>query len=70
MTVHKSQGSEFEKVLLVLPAEENPVVTRELIYTGLTRARRRVEVWYRESSLRTAISRQIQRESGLRERLQ
>ena len=39
MTVHKSQGSEFAHVLLVLPEDDNPVLTRELIYTGITRAK-------------------------------
>jgi len=69
MTVHKSQGSEFDNVLLILPDKESPVLTRELIYTGLTRARSRVEVWFQESVLRAAIARTIQRGSGLRDRL-
>ncbi|BDU58913.1 RecBCD enzyme subunit RecD [Limnohabitans sp. MORI2] len=45
MTVHKSQGSEFTHVLLVIPAQESPVLTRELVYTGLTRARQRLTMW-------------------------
>jgi len=45
------------------------VVTRELVYTGLTRARSRVRVWYRESALREAVNRPLVRSSGLRERL-
>jgi exodeoxyribonuclease V alpha subunit len=69
MTVHKSQGSEFDNVLLILPDKESPVLTRELIYTGLTRARSRVEIWFQESVLRAAIARTIQRGSGLRDRL-
>ena len=69
MTVHKSQGSEFDNVLLILPDKESPVLTRELVYTGLTRARSRVEVWFQESVLRAAIARKIQRGSGLRDRL-
>jgi exodeoxyribonuclease V alpha subunit len=69
MTVHKSQGSEFDNVLLILPDKESPVLTRELLYTGLTRARTRVEIWFQESVLRTAIARKIQRSSGLRDRL-
>ncbi len=40
MTIHKSQGSEFDKVLLILPERDSPVLTRELVYTGITRARR------------------------------
>jgi exodeoxyribonuclease V alpha subunit len=69
MTVHKSQGSEFGNVLLVLPDKPSPVLTRELIYTGLTRARQRVEVWFNEPVLRGAIANVIQRDSGLRDRL-
>ena len=63
MTVHKSQGSEFERVLLVLPDRENAVVTRELIYTGITRARSHVELWSREAPLRAAIARRVARAS-------
>jgi exodeoxyribonuclease V alpha subunit len=69
MTVHKSQGSEFDNVLLILPDKESPLLTRELLYTGLTRARTRVEVWFQESVLRAALARNIQRGSGLRDRL-
>lgn len=69
MTVHKSQGSEFDRVLLILPDAENPVVTRELLYTGLTRARSGVELWYREPLLRAAIGTRIARASGLRDAL-
>lgn len=66
MTVHKSQGSEFDEVLLVLPDKPSPVLTRELVYTGLTRARKRVEVWFDETALREAIGQKTRRESGLR----
>ncbi len=69
MTVHKSQGSEFEQVLLILPNKESPVLTRELIYTGLTRARTKLEVWFEEPVLRAAIGSPIQRASGLAARL-
>lgn len=68
LTVHKSQGSEFDEVLLVLPERPSRVVTRELVYTGLTRARRRATIWSREAVFRDAISRRIERASGLRER--
>ena len=64
-TVHKSQGSEFKRVLLVLPSRDAPVVTRELIYTGLTRAREFVELWHHEPHLRAALARRVQRSSGL-----
>ncbi len=69
MTVHKSQGSEFDHVLLILPDKDSPLLTRELVYTGLTRARTRVEVWFQESVLRAAVARNVQRGSGLRDRL-
>lgn len=69
LTVHKSQGSEFERVLLILPAEDNPMLTRELIYTGLTRASKRVELWANEAPFRTAVQRRITRRSGLRDAL-
>ncbi|MGK0290340.1 MAG: exodeoxyribonuclease V alpha subunit [bacterium] len=45
MTVHKSQGSEFEEVLFVLPEQGSQVITKELIYTGITRAKKKVQVW-------------------------
>ncbi len=67
MTVHKSQGSEFERVLLVLPGAASPVVTRELLYTGLTRAREHVELWSAEATLRQAVATPVRRASGLRE---
>jgi exodeoxyribonuclease V alpha subunit len=69
MTVHKSQGSEFEKVILILPDKDYPLMTRELIYTGLTRASRKVSIWGTEAVLKTAVSRRIERSSGLREAL-
>jgi exodeoxyribonuclease V alpha subunit len=69
MTVHKSQGSEFESVLLVLPGEDSPVLTRELVYTGLTRASQEVELWSDQELFSAAIRRKISRRSGLREAL-
>ncbi|HRI16765.1 MAG TPA: ATP-binding domain-containing protein, partial [Verrucomicrobiota bacterium] len=69
LTVHKSQGSEFEEVLLVLPDRSSRVLTRELIYTGLTRARKRTEVWYDTAVFREAVARRTVRSSGLRDRL-
>ena len=69
MTIHKSQGSEFGSVLLVLPNEEAPILTRELIYTGLTRARDQVEIWSAESVLRAALAQRASRTSGLRDAL-
>jgi exodeoxyribonuclease V alpha subunit len=69
MTVHKSQGSEFDNVVFVLPDRPSPVLTRELIYTGMTRAKDRVEVWGKESVFRDAVSCRIERSSGLRDAL-
>jgi exodeoxyribonuclease V alpha subunit len=69
MTIHKSQGSEFGAVLLILPVEDAPILTRELIYTGLTRARDRVEIWSPESVLRAAFAKRVSRTSGLRDAL-
>jgi exodeoxyribonuclease V alpha subunit len=68
-TVHKSQGSEADEVLLVLPNELTPVMTRELIYTGITRARSRVEIWGTGSVFEAAVARRVTRSSGLRDAL-
>jgi exodeoxyribonuclease V alpha subunit len=66
MTVHKSQGSEFEHVLLVLPALDAPVLSRELVYTGLTRARHRLTVWAPNTQvLWQACARRVLRSGGL-----
>ncbi len=69
MTVHKSQGSEFDTVLLVLSDRDAPILTRELVYTGITRARKQVEIWSAEVVFISAISQCIQRTSGLQEAL-
>ncbi len=69
MTVHKSQGSEFDRALLILPEQPSPVITRELLYTGITRARERVEVWGREEVFVDGVRRRIERASGLRDAL-
>jgi len=69
MTIHKSQGSEFDEVLLVLPEKDNPLLTRELLYTGITRARRKLSILASESVIRSAVSRRIERASGLRDAL-
>lgn len=69
MTVHKSQGSEFDEVLLALPDVESPVLDRPLIYTAITRARHRVEILGSRKILEEAIKRVPDRSSGLRERL-
>jgi exodeoxyribonuclease V alpha subunit len=69
MTVHKAQGSEFDEVAVVLPPESSPVLTRELLYTAVTRARKRVVVFGEETVIAEAVTTPVQRASGLRERL-
>lgn len=69
MTVHKSQGSEFEHTLLVLPNHFLPVLTRELVYTAMTRAKRQLSLYCSEKVLSHAIRTPTQRRSGLVERL-
>jgi exodeoxyribonuclease V alpha subunit len=68
-TVHKSQGSEFDRVLLLLPDRDSSVLTRELIYTGISRGRQAVELWGVEEIFVAAVSRRIERRSGLRDAL-
>lgn len=68
-TVHKAQGSEFEEVMLVLPDKSSPLVTRELLYTAVTRARRRVTLCAADDVIRAAIGSPTRRFSGLRARL-
>ncbi len=69
MTVHKSQGSEFDRVMFLMPDRSVQVLTRELVYTAITRAKEKVEVWGREEIFQTAVSRRISRTSGLRDAL-
>ena len=69
MTVHKAQGSEFDAVWLLLPARGNRVLSRELVYTGITRARRELHIAGNEAVIRDALSRHAGRWSGLGWRL-
>ena len=69
MTVHKSQGSQAETVSVVLPDEQSRLLTRELFYTAVTRAQSRVRIVGTEAAVRAAVGRQVQRASGLGERL-
>ncbi len=64
-TVHKSQGSEFAEIALVLPEEVSPILSRELVYTAISRARERVTVFASREVLVEAIGRRIERSSGL-----
>ncbi len=65
ITIHKSQGTEAERVLMILPERDNPILTRELVYTGATRAQRRLDLWASETMLQSAVSRRTLRVSGL-----
>lgn len=70
MTIHKSQGSEFDRVLMVLPEQaDNPLLTRELLYTGITRAKQYACIQGSEESLLAGISRQVLRISGIQTRM-
>ncbi len=69
MTVHKSQGSEFDGVLVMLPEQRSRVLTRELLYTAITRARRRVTLVADSAVLEQAIATSTARHSGLLTRL-
>ena len=66
MTVHKSQGSQFDTVATLLPDPESAILTRELLYTAITRARRRLILAGTEEALRAAVTRPVARASGLR----
>ena len=69
MTVHKSQGSEFEQVLLLLPPDDSPVLTRELLYTGITRAKQSLALYGTDRIFRQATLRPTERNGGLADRL-
>jgi len=70
MTIHKSQGSEYDQVIIVLPDDaEHPLLTRELLYTAVTRARRCVYLFARPEVLEAAVQRHTRRMSGLGYRL-
>ena len=64
ITIHKSQGSEFERILMVLPPVDSEIMTRELLYTGITRAKESVEIWTDEEIFCSAVRKKINRSSG------
>ena len=70
MTIHKSQGSQAEEVTVLMPPEDSRLLTRELFYTAVTRAKTRVRVVGSEAEVRDAVARRALRASGLRQRLQ
>jgi exodeoxyribonuclease V alpha subunit len=69
MTIHKSQGSQFDTVAVLLPAPSSRILTRELLYTAVTRARRELILVGTEETVRRAVQRPVARASGLRERI-
>ncbi|MDR0934218.1 MAG: exodeoxyribonuclease V subunit alpha [Burkholderiaceae bacterium] len=69
MTVHKSQGSEFESLMILTPSRPNPVVTRELLYTAITRARKTATLVCSEETLENGIRTSIKKHTGLLARM-
>jgi exodeoxyribonuclease V alpha subunit len=69
MTIHKSQGSEFDLTLMILPPDFSPILTRELIYTGITRAKKRLMIFSDTNVLKRGIKVKTERVSGLGSRL-
>jgi exodeoxyribonuclease V alpha subunit len=66
LTVHKCQGSEFDDIMVVLPADEkHRLLTRQMIYTAVTRAKNKVVIYGKLSAIQTALKQKVQRESGL-----
>jgi exodeoxyribonuclease V alpha subunit len=71
MTIHKSQGSEFNEVFVILPkSTENRILTRELLYTGITRAKNHAYIQSSLEVLESTTSREVNRVSGIKERIQ
>ena len=69
MTIHKSQGSQADEVTVLLPQEDSRLLMRELFYTAVTRAKRKVRIVGAESAVRAAVERRAVRASGLARRL-
>jgi exodeoxyribonuclease V alpha subunit len=69
LTIHKSQGSEYEHAIVILPEKPSRIVSRELLYTGVTRASERVTLVGSRAVIEAAIGRPIRRATGLAERL-
>ncbi|MBJ6981677.1 exodeoxyribonuclease V subunit alpha [Luteimonas sp. MC1572] len=70
VTIHKSQGSEYARVAVVLPPDiENRILSRQLLYTGVSRAKQKVEIWAAQASLEAAMSTPVRRMGGLASKL-
>ncbi len=70
MSIHKSQGSEFDEAVVVLPKNDSPVLSRELVYTAVTRARKRVELICSKEIFTLSVQRRVERGSGLKRLLE
>jgi exodeoxyribonuclease V alpha subunit len=68
MTIHKSQGSQFDHAVVLLPPKDSDFVTKDLIYTGITRAKKKVTIVGQRPIFEKSIRRQLSRASGLRKR--
>ena len=69
MTIHKSQGSEYDSVLIVLPKTEMPILTKEILYTAVTRAKKEVKIAAKDGVLDYTLRRNAERNSGFEEAL-
>ena len=69
MTIHKSQGSEFKRVLVILPKELSPILSRELLYTAVTRAAEEVYIMATDDVIKAAVNQRVSRASGLTDAL-
>jgi exodeoxyribonuclease V alpha subunit len=70
ITIHKSQGSEYAHVAVLLPPDaESRILSRQLLYTGVSRAKRSVELWAGDAALATAVTHSVQRQGGVAAKL-
>lgn len=69
MTIHKSQGSEFNQVILILPQEEMPLLTRQLVYTGITRAKEKVSIVATEDVVKAGINAEVVKATRIDQKL-
>jgi exodeoxyribonuclease V alpha subunit len=68
-TIHKAQGSEADEVVLLFPPDDSPILTREILYTGITRAKENLTIFAKPEIIRKCITTPIKRSSGLREKI-
>jgi len=70
IAIHRSQGSEYDEVAVLIPPDpKHRILSRELAYTAVSRARKRAQLWASADALRAAVAQPVVRRSGLRERL-